>query len=199
MKVEPSPTAEVTSIHPPIAWVKSFEMYRPKPNPSVWVRLLSRWWNRSKTRPTSDSGIPEPRSTTSNETVPSAGAPAKHHRRTGRRELDGVVHEVREDLDQTVGVGHHPNRGVGPFFDLDEAAASPSPFVTVLEQLSNLDLGRFERQLARFDPGNHQEILDQADQPIRLREHDAQVLVALIDREVASATPQHVDEASDPR
>ena len=29
VKAEPSPTAEVTSIHPPIAWVKSFECTGP--------------------------------------------------------------------------------------------------------------------------------------------------------------------------
>ena len=36
------------------------------------------------------------------------------------------------------------------------------------------------------------------DQPIRLREHDVQVLVMLIDRQVAPAAPQHVDEPPDP-
>ena len=131
---EPAPGTEATSRSPPIWRARSRAIGRPRPVPVTRSCPTSRW-KRSKIRPRSSAGIPSPSSRTiriGGEPVDAAGDLDAAAR---RGELQGVRHEVRQDLldaPPVAGRDPHPRR---------QGGRQPRPVVDRDRQQARGDLG----------------------------------------------------------
>ena len=71
---------------------------------------------------------------------------------------------------------------IRPLVELDPGAVVAERRDDLREHAAHLDLVRFEHELAGLDPGDDEQVVDELDQPVGLRQHDAEVLVALARR-----------------
>jgi hypothetical protein len=127
--------------------------------------LLGPCQNRSKMRGRSSGGMPTPVSVTAKRTWSSCQRPRTRNAAALRRELDGVAHQVREQLQHAVAVGESPVPRPAP--DLATRARCPLP------RHAAVQVPRFQQDAAstlrcaprRTVPGLHarhvQQVLDQ--------------------------------------
>ena len=85
----------------------------------------------------------------------------------------------------------------GSSITVTRRASTPSPCRTPTNRSAVLDGLRHERELARLDPRDQQEVLDEPDQPVGLQVDDRQVLLHLLGRELVVTSPERVHEAAD--
>ena len=90
--------------------------------------------------------------------------PSQRHGPIGRGELQGVVHEVRQDLGEATGVDHHRRGRAVDRRRATRPASSPNVFTKEFTKGSSLDRDGLERELAGFDAGDHEQVVDQLDQ-----------------------------------
>jgi len=80
--------------------------------------------------------------------------------------LDGVVHEVREHPGKVVGVSDHGRDHIAGF-EQDSVAVGKG-FEKAVEQRLEFDRARTHRERVGLDPRDHQKILDERLEPVRL-------------------------------